>query len=79
METEEDGSTYVLTLVYKDERDSEHIEQLSKKVAKNLAHEIKIQVEAKKEFATIEVDENGFYIFRMIDIKDVQSIEVDEE
>ena len=76
---EDNSTTYTVSVCYKDERDSETIEQVSKSIAKTIAQTLQAQIEAKKEYGIIEVDEKGFYIFRMFEIKNIHSIEVDEE
>ena len=77
---DENKKTYTLEIKYSsDERDSESIEGLSKESVKHIANSLQIQLEAKKEYATVEIEKNDFYYFRLIDIKGVYSIEVDEE
>ncbi len=77
----EEQPTYVISVNYSNdsERDSDTIVQLSKNVAKTAVKILKEQIEAKKEFATVEIDEEGFYMFRLFNIKNVSSIDVDEE
>ena len=78
-ETQEDQTTYRLTIYYLEERDEEIIEQLTKNNVKQIVNSLKTQIEQKKEFATIEVDEKDFYIFRLLNIKNIESVEVNEE
>ena len=78
-EINQEATTYTLSIKYADERDTENIESLSKVVVKTIANTLRVDVEAKKQYSVIEVDEKDFYIFRMFDIKDIQSIDVDEE
>ena len=76
---EEERKTYVLSVHYSDDRDTEQIESLSKDIAKQLVQSIKNQIDQKKEFIAIEVDEQDFYMFRLFNNANILSIDVDEE
>jgi len=79
-EDEENKATYNLTINYlEEERDCMSIELLSKKVVKEVASKLKLDVEHKKEYATIEIEAGDFYVFRLINIKNISSIDVDED